>query len=357
MAISITWDTIHADFFFFLFCSITRLSTIWMKHAQTCQSSHYLQQKSWRSKCFQYKLASNQKKKLRWRRFPSVLHEWFVEMFPETGAWFVARLKYTRSCAVMSMVGYVLGYVRTCSCIPKDKFTKGHYSLGDRHGENILFEEGTGGVLHVDFNCLFDKVLQCASTHDLVWKTNCARDWHLINLSWSHFVLLKTWSMPSVLMDIMVCWDSTKKDRWLSLSILQDPFEEHAKSALVFCGRMRMLWWLYWKLFYMTRQQTSLEERWEHSPSESHIDTHVLKRRTHASVPETPTGVLENVRNKLRGLLPGESVPLSVDGHVDELIMQATDHKNLAAMYIGWCPFFWMPELISFSHKYDCWFP
>lgn len=31
-------------------------------------------------------------------------------------------------------------------------------SLGDRHGENILFEEGTGGVLHVDFNCLFDKV-------------------------------------------------------------------------------------------------------------------------------------------------------------------------------------------------------
>lgn len=32
------------------------------------------------------------------------------------------------------------------------------YRLGDRHGENILFEEGTGGVLHVDFNCLFDKV-------------------------------------------------------------------------------------------------------------------------------------------------------------------------------------------------------
>lgn len=64
------------------------------------------------------------------------------------------------------------------------------------------------------------------------------------------------------------------------------------------------------------------------------------KRRTHASVPETPTGVLENVRHKLQGLLPGESVPLSVDGHVDELIMQATDKKNLAAMYIGWCAFF-----------------
>ncbi|GLA84134.1 serine/threonine-protein kinase M1 [Aspergillus tubingensis] len=73
-------------------------------------------------------------------KFPPVLYEWFIEMFPEAGSWFAARIRYTRSCAVMSMVGHVLG-------------------LGDRHGENILFEEGTGGVLHVDFNCLFDKGL------------------------------------------------------------------------------------------------------------------------------------------------------------------------------------------------------
>lgn len=45
-------------------------------------------------------------------RFPPVLHEWFVEMFPEAGSWFAARLRYTRSCAVMSMVGYVLGYAQ-----------------------------------------------------------------------------------------------------------------------------------------------------------------------------------------------------------------------------------------------------
>lgn len=32
-------------------------------------------------------------------------------MFPETEAWLTARLRYTRSSAVMSMVGYVLGYV------------------------------------------------------------------------------------------------------------------------------------------------------------------------------------------------------------------------------------------------------
>lgn len=58
----------------------------------------------------------------------------------------------------MSMVGYVLGYVETLGYVLQNNPTKNNHRLGDRHGENILFEEGTGGVLHVDFNCLFDKV-------------------------------------------------------------------------------------------------------------------------------------------------------------------------------------------------------
>lgn len=33
------------------------------------------------------------------------------------------------------------------------------YSLGDRHGENILLDETNGDTAHVDFNCLFDKGL------------------------------------------------------------------------------------------------------------------------------------------------------------------------------------------------------
>jgi len=78
-------------------------------------------------------------------------------------------------------------------------------------------------------------------------------------------------------------------------------------------------------------------ETFLHDPTTDFIGK---KRRTHSIVPDTPEGVLECVRNKLRGLLPGQSVPLSVDGQVDELINQATDNKNLAAMYIGWCAFF-----------------
>ena len=51
----------------------------------------------------------------------------------------MARLAYCRTTAVISMVGYILG-------------------LGDRHGENILFDSTTGDCFHVDFNCLFNKV-------------------------------------------------------------------------------------------------------------------------------------------------------------------------------------------------------
>lgn len=79
-------------------------------------------------------------------------------MFPETEAWFTARLRYTRSSAVMSMVGYVLGYVQPGSPAVVHHTDLIYDRLGDRHGENLSFEEGTGGILHVDFNCLFDKV-------------------------------------------------------------------------------------------------------------------------------------------------------------------------------------------------------
>ena len=64
------------------------------------------------------------------------------------------------------------------------------------------------------------------------------------------------------------------------------------------------------------------------------------QKRTAKNVPETPQDVLDSVRGKVRGLLAGETVSLSVEGHVDELLQQALSPTNLAAMYIGWCAFF-----------------
>ncbi|KAF9601547.1 hypothetical protein IFM89_020375 [Coptis chinensis] len=75
------------------------------------------------------------------RMFPPVFHNWFVTMFSEPAAWFRARIAYAHTTAVWSMVGHIVG-------------------LGDRHGENILFDSTTGDCVHVDFSCLFDRGLQ-----------------------------------------------------------------------------------------------------------------------------------------------------------------------------------------------------
>lgn len=88
-----------------------------MRYAQIGRWLNYLfsPRRSWQSQslsnCHYMKLAD------RSDRIPPVLHEWFIEMFPETEAWFAARLRYTRSTAVMSMVGYVLGYVHPFTSI------------------------------------------------------------------------------------------------------------------------------------------------------------------------------------------------------------------------------------------------
>ncbi|VDI51371.1 serine/threonine-protein kinase ATR [Mytilus galloprovincialis] len=71
-------------------------------------------------------------------RHPPVFKEWFLRTFQDPTSWYNARVSYARTAAVMSMVGYILG-------------------LGDRHGENILFDSTNGDCVHVDFNCLFNK--------------------------------------------------------------------------------------------------------------------------------------------------------------------------------------------------------
>ncbi|CAM9712299.1 unnamed protein product, partial [Chrysoparadoxa australica] len=51
--------------------------------------------------------------------------------------WLDRRTNYTRSLAVMSMVGYMLG-------------------LGDRHPSNLMQDRNTGKILHIDFGDCFE---------------------------------------------------------------------------------------------------------------------------------------------------------------------------------------------------------
>jgi serine/threonine-protein kinase ATR len=190
-------------------------------------------------------------------KFMPVLHEWFVETFPEPEAWLSARLRYTRSCAVMSIAGHVLG-------------------LGDRHGENVSLEQGTGGTFHVDFNCLFDKGL--------------------------------TFEVDA--MGPQGVEGPFRKAAELVYSILR----QHEDTLI------------------------TILETFVHDPTADFLGN--KRRKKIPGVPDTPQEVLDGVRTKVNGYLKGESVPLSVEGYVDALIAMARDPMNLAAMYIGWCAFF-----------------
>lgn len=214
-------------------------------------------------------------------QFKPVLYEWFIETFPEPETWFSARLRYARSCAVMSIVGHILG-------------------LGDRHGENVLLEATTGGIFHVDFNCLFDKGL----------------------------TFEKPELVPFRLTHNMV-------DAFGPCGV-EGPFRIAAETTLEICRAnmdtlLTILETFVWDPTADFIGRTAASKRGKRNREAGGVA---------ADVPETPQEVLDSVRNKLRGLVRGDSVPLGVEGYVDALVKMARDQRNLAAMYIGWCAFF-----------------
>lgn len=73
------------------------------------------------------------------KKFRPVMRHYFTERHKTPISWFSMRLNYSRSVATTSIVGHVLG-------------------LGDRHISNILLDNVTGQVVHIDLGIAFDQV-------------------------------------------------------------------------------------------------------------------------------------------------------------------------------------------------------
>jgi ataxia telangiectasia mutated family protein len=69
--------------------------------------------------------------------FHPVGRYFLLERFEDPDEWFEKRLAYTRSTAAISILGHVLG-------------------LGDRHCHNILLDEKSGEVVHIDLGVSFE---------------------------------------------------------------------------------------------------------------------------------------------------------------------------------------------------------
>ncbi|CAK7270713.1 serine/threonine-protein kinase M1 [Sporothrix epigloea] len=217
--------------------------------------------------------------------YPPVLQEWFMRRFPYPAVWFTARLRFTRSAAVMSMTGAVLG-------------------LGDRHCENVLVDQDSGGVMHVDFNCLFEKGRLFTQPETVPFRL--------------------TQNMRAA----------------MGICDHQGPFQRSCELTL------RMM---------REQEETLLAvlEAFIHDPTlDLQADPRnggqqqaltaaggVAARARPAPVVQLdPQSVVKNIKRRINGLLLEETIPLGVEGQAQELIKQATDAVNLSAMYIGWAP-------------------
>lgn len=206
--------------------------------------------------------------------FPPVFHKWFLTTFSEPAAWFRARIAYAHTTAVWSMVGHIVG-------------------LGDRHGENILFDSTTGDCVHVDFSCLFDKGLQLEKPELVPFRlTQNMIDG--LGITGYEGVFLRVCEITlSVL--------RTNRETLMSVleTFIHDPLVEWTKS---------------------------------------HKSSGVEVQNPHAQ------RAISNIEARLQGVVVGvgasPSLPLAVEGQARRLIAEAVSHKNLGKMYIWWMPWF-----------------
>ena len=190
--------------------------------------------------------------------------------------------------------------------------------LGDRHGENVLLHVLTGEVMHVDFDCLFDKGLTLAraeivpfrltpSMVDAMGVTGLegpfkrAMGVALAGLR-DHKALLLSVLEP-FLRDPTVAWSAHKRHDFTDK---ENKDAEYALQAIT--ARLNGIYNL-------------------RNPKTQRIKDAYAKRRE----PGPFAGL---------GAGKEDALPLSVPGQVQRLVEEATSEANLAQMYIGWMP--WM---------------
>ncbi|XP_004626277.1 serine-protein kinase ATM [Octodon degus] len=228
------------------------------------------------------------------QNFQPVFRYFCMEKFLDPAVWFEKRLAYTRSVATSSIVGYILG-------------------LGDRHVQNILINEQTAELVHIDLGVAFEqgKILPTPETvpfrltRDIVDGMGITGVEGVFRRCCEKTMEVMRNSQETLLTIVEV--------------LLYDPLFDWTMNPL--------------KALYL--QQRPEDENELHSTPNA--DDPQCKRNlsdTDQSFNQVAERVLMRLQEKLKGV--EERTVLSVGGQVNLLIQQAMDPKNLSRLFPGW---------------------
>ncbi|XP_077063729.1 serine-protein kinase ATM [Siphateles boraxobius] len=228
-------------------------------------------------------------------KFRPVFRYFCMERFLDPAVWLERQLAYTRSVATSSIVGYIVG-------------------LGDRHIQNILIDEQTAELVHIDLGVAFEqgKILPTPETVPF----RLSRD------------IVDGMGITGVEGVFRRCCEKTmevmKSSQEALLTIVEvllyDPLFDWTMNPL--------------KAFYLQQhdEQAELNATLNPTPADE-IDAH-RKASDSQSFNKVAERVLLRLQEKLKGVEDG--TVLSVGGQVNLLIQQAMDPKNLSRLFPGW---------------------
>ncbi|XP_055963591.1 serine-protein kinase ATM isoform X1 [Sorex fumeus] len=228
------------------------------------------------------------------QHFQPVFRFFCMEKFLDPAVWFEKRLAYTRSVATSSIVGYILG-------------------LGDRHVQNILINEQSAELVHIDLGVAFEqgKILPTPETVPF----RLSRD------------IVDGMGITGVEGVFRRCCEKTMEVMRNSQETLLTIVEVLLYDPL-FDWTMNPLKALY--LQQRPEDDTELQSTLNADDQEC--------KRTLSDIDQSFNKVAERVLMRLQEKLKGveEGTVLSVGGQVNLLIQQAMDPKNLSRLFPGW---------------------
>ncbi|KAJ7429881.1 phosphatidylinositol 3-kinase [Mycena galericulata] len=225
--------------------------------------------------------------------------------------WLERRATYTRSLAVNSMVGHILG-------------------LGDRHPSNLLLERSTGKVIHIDFGDCFEIAMHREKFPEKI-----------------PFRLTR---MLTHAMEVSGIEGSFRNTCEITMRVLRDNKESLMAVLEAFIYDPLMNWRLTQPSPDMRRTDSDPKRVADLARVAAHPQgpTRKLKADENYIFSEgignaqevrnsKAMSVYNRVQNKLTGRDFDPEVSLSVVVQVDKLIQQATSIENLCQCFSGWC--------------------